>query len=711
MADMHRRGSGGHGRGGAAVDIRHVQGGDDGPPSPGGQPLVALADRFQHPRGDPHRCRDGIVYISRDVTFDESMFPFSNLKPSTGRRLQEEISLLSPSLLNPIVPGERVQQLNDQMAPCSSNPANTPGASSDSVQELGSSNDAEPASLSPATTSASGSLSASSSLDPAASPTELPPDAEERSSPAATPRPSTASSSAHGGEIQQQQQRPTTRLQSGEPPSLDEALHDKNWKNAMDIEFSALQKNKTWHLVPPQKGIGIKQDGSLDRYKARLVAKGFKQRYGIDYEDTFSPVIKAATIRIVLSIAVSRGWTLRQLDVQNAFLHGFLEEEVYMQQPPGYEDPVHPEHFKVKKLVELGFQGSKADSSLFFYNKEDVSIFILIYVDDIIVASSKQEAVTALLQDLQKEFALKDLGDLHYFLRIEVNKTEKGILLTQEKYASDLLRKVGMTDCKPVNTPLCASEKLSIHKGSVLGPNDSTRYRSIVGALQYLTLTRPDIAFPVNKVSQFLHAPTTVHWVAVKRILKYLKSCLNLGLHICKSSSMLVRGFSDADWAGCLDDRRSTGGFAILLGNNLVSWNAKKQATVSRSSTEAGYKALANATAEIMWIQTLLHELRIQCPPQAKLWCDNMGAKYLSSNPVFHARTKHIEVDYHFFRERVASRLLDIDFVSTSDQVADGFTKALTVRKLENFKYNLNLGQDACYHIATALYIQVQIFM
>ena len=248
-----------------------------------------------------------------------------------------------------------------------------------------------------------------------------------------------------------------------------------------------------------------------------------------------------------------------------------------------------------------------------------------------------------------------------------------------------------MSDCKPVSAPLSTSEKLSAFEGTPLGPNDSSQYRSIVGALQYLTLTRPDIAFPVNKVCQFLHAPTTVHWAAVKRILRYLKQCVRLGIKINKSMSTLVSGYSDADWAGSLDDRRSTGGFAIFLGSNLVSWSARKQATVSRSSTESEYKAIANATAEIMWVQILLKELRIKSPPAARLWCDNIGAKYLSANPVFHARTKHIEVDYHFVRERVFQKLLEIDFVSSRDQVADGFTKALSVRLLENFKSNLNL--------------------
>lgn len=249
-----------------------------------------------------------------------------------------------------------------------------------------------------------------------------------------------------------------------------------------------------------------------------------------------------------------------------------------------------------------------------------------------------------------------------------------------------------MAECKPVSAPLSTSEKLSIHEGCPLGPNDSTQHRSVVGALQYLTLTRPDIAFPMNKVCQYLHAPTTDHWAAVKRILKYLKGSTKLGLRIGKSTSMVVSAYLDVDWAGCLDDRRYTGGFAVFLGSNLVSWNAKKQATVSQSSTESEYKTLANATAEIMWVQTLLQELGISSPPKAKLRCDNMGAKYLAY-PVFHARTKHIEVDFHFVREQVNKNLLEIDFVNSIDQVADGFTKALAVRQLESFKHNLNLGK------------------
>jgi hypothetical protein len=221
-------------------------------------------------------------------------------------------------------------------------------------------------------------------------------------------------------------------------------------------------------------------------------------------------------------------------------------------------------------------------------------------VDDIIVISSSPDATATLLTNLETEFALKDLRDLHYFLGIEVTKIQVGILLSQNKYAMEILERAGMKHCKPASTPLSTSEKLSAHVGVVLGPNDATSYQSIVGGLQYLTLTRPDLGFSVNKVCQYLHSPTTLHLVAVKRILRYVKGTIGMGLQITKSPSMLVSRFSDADWAGCLDDRRSIGGFAIFLGSNLVSWSARKQPTVSGSSTEAEYKAITNATAEIM---------------------------------------------------------------------------------------------------------------
>jgi histone deacetylase 1/2 len=263
-------------------------------------------------------------------------------------------------------------------------------------------------------------------------------------------------------------------------------------------------------------------------------------------------MVKAATIRLILAIAVSRGWSLCQLDVQNAFLHGYLEEEVYMQQPPGYEDTTHPNYVckldkalyglkqaprawyarLCKRLQALGFVPSKADTSLFYYSRGEYTIYVLVYVDDIIVASSSPKATEALLKDLQKEFALKDLGDLHYFLGIEVRRSNDGLVLSQGRYAADILTRTGMDKAKSVDTPLAVSEKMRLTDGNTLGAEDATHYRSVVGALQYLTLTRPDISFSVNKVCQYLHAPTTTHWSAVKRILRYIRGTMNYGLKI-----------------------------------------------------------------------------------------------------------------------------------------------------------------------------------
>jgi hypothetical protein len=249
-----------------------------------------------------------------------------------------------------------------------------------------------------------------------------------------------------------------------------------------------------------------------------------------------------------------------------------------MHQPPGYVDPKYPDYvckldkaiYGLKqaprawharlcaKLASLGFVPSKADASLFYFNKGRYTLFVLVYVDDIIVDSSSPNATKALLVDLQQDFALKDLGDLHYFLGIEVKRGNTSMLLTQERYATEVLKRSGMDKCHPVDTPLCSSEKLSIEDGNKLGSEYATKYRSVVGALQYLTLTRPDISFAVNKVCQFLHSPTTIHWSAVKRILRYIKGTIKLGIKFSKSESMLVSAFSDADWAGCVDDRRST---------------------------------------------------------------------------------------------------------------------------------------------------------
>jgi len=298
-------------------------------------------------------------------------------------------------------------------------------------------------------------------------------------------------------------------------------------------------------------------------------------------------------------------------------------------------------------------------------------------------------AITQLINDLHSSFALKDLGRLNFFLGVEATWHQDGLHLSQQRYINDLLTKTNMLLAKPISTPLFASTILSRSEGSTI--TDPTLYRSTVGSLQYLSLTRPDIAYAVNKVSQFMQDPRESHWSAVKRILRYLKSTISYYFCIYKNSSKQLTAYSDSDWASCPDDRRSTSGYCVLLGKNILSWSSKKQPTVSRSSTESEYKAVANAAAELAWIQSLLSELGVTSPHRPVLHCDNIGATYLTSNPLYHARTKHIEIDYHFVRDMVAKKLLDVCFISGKDQLVDVLTKPLPAVRFGMLRSNLNV--------------------
>ncbi|KAJ0444424.1 putative RNA-directed DNA polymerase [Helianthus annuus] len=362
---------------------------------------------------------------------------------------------------------------------------------------------------------------------------------------------------------------------------------------------------------------------------------------------------------------------------------------VYMAQPQGFVDASRPRHvcllqkalYGLKQaprawfsklssaLIADGFSQCVSDTSLFVYSRDSVMCYVLVYVDDIIITGSSPDFVTRLIERLHSRFALKDLGQLSYFLGVLATFSDDVLHLSQQRYLLDLLQRTGLAQCRPLSTPVASGRQLSRHTGIPLP--DATLYRSTVGALQYLVLTRPEIAYAVSKVSQFLQTPTDRHWEAVKRILRYLKGTLTCGLSIRRSSSMDIHAYSDADWAGCPDDRRSTTGYCVFLGSNLISWSSKKQHTVARSSTEAEYRALAHTAAELRWIMSILQELHVvlSCPPT--VWCDNIGATYLAANPVFHQRTKHLEIDLHFVRDMVLSRILRICYVSTVSQIAD----------------------------------------
>ena len=391
----------------------------------------------------------------------------------------------------------------------------------------------------------------------------------------------------------------------------------------MNAEFDALLRNGTWSLIVPPSTANIvgcrwvykvkrKADGSIERFKARLVAKGFHQQEGVDFHETFSPVIRHSTIRIILSLAVTNHWQLQQVDIQNAFLHGNLEEEVYMVQPQGYVHPQFPNHLcklhksiyglkqaprawfsrLTDKLRAIGFVASKADPSLFIWQTTDILVLTLIYVDDIILTGNSSAAIHQVITNLQVDFAVKNLGKLSYFLGVEVLHTDGGLYLTQRKYIAELLKHTHMDEAKPCSSPMATNCHLSAADGAQF--SDPSLYRQVVGSLQYLAFTRPDLSFSMHKVSKFMHRPLDSHWQAVKRILRYLKHTISTGLLISSSSSSAIQAYSDSDWAGDRDDRRSVSAYCVFMGKNLISWRCKQQFTVARSSTEAEYKSLAD---------------------------------------------------------------------------------------------------------------------
>uniref|UniRef100_A0A2N9FA47 Integrase catalytic domain-containing protein n=1 Tax=Fagus sylvatica TaxID=28930 RepID=A0A2N9FA47_FAGSY len=492
------------------------------------------------------------------------------------------------------------------------------------------------------------------------------------------------------------------------PKNLQEALNNPRWKSAMVEEMEALQKNSTWKLVElpkDKKTVGCKwvftvkhkADGSIERFKARLVAKGYTQTYGIDYQETFAPVAKINTIRVLLSLAANLEWPLQQFDVKNAFLHGDLEEEVYMDFPPGFS--TSSESRKVCRLRKslyglkqsprawfgrfthsmrkYGYHQSQSDHTLFLkHSNEGKVTALIVYVDDIVVTGNDIMEMGKLKTYLAKEFEIKDLGTLRYFLGIEVARSKEGIFVSQRKYVLDLLVETGMLACKPIDTPIEQNHRLGEDVDDT--PVDRERYQKLVGKLIYLSHTRPDIAFAVSVVSQFMHAPCEKHMEAVYRILRYLKSAPGKGLMLYKNGHLEVEGYTDADWAGSITDRRSTSGYCTFVGGNLVTWRSKKQSVVARSSAEAEFRAMAHGICEMLWLKAMLKELGVHSKDPMKLYCDNKAAISIAHNPVQHDRTKHVEVDRHFIKEKLTEGLICTPFVRTENQLADILTKGVS---------------------------------
>ncbi|KAK1661717.1 hypothetical protein QYE76_049876, partial [Lolium multiflorum] len=491
-----------------------------------------------------------------------------------------------------------------------------------------------------------------------------------------------------------------------EPKKVFEALEDSDWLEAMHEELNNFKRNKVWTLVKKPKEcrnvIGTKwifknkQDefGNVVRNKARLVAQGFSQVEGIDFGETYAPVARLESIRILFAYASHHNFKLQQMDVKSAFLNGPLHEEVYVKQPPGFEDLNFPNHvYKLDKalyglkqaprawyehlkelLVDRGFDVGLIDPTLFTKRVNGELFVCQLYVDDIIFGSTNKAFNDEFSKLMTDRFEMSMMGEMKFFLGFEIKQLREGTFINQAKYLQDMLKRFKMTEMKGVATPMVTKCHLA------LDPNgkevDQKVYRSMIGSLLYLCASRPDIVLSVGVCARYQASPKESHMMALKRIFRYLVDTPRYGIWYPKGSSFILNGYTDADWAGDKDDRKSTSGACQFLGRSLVCWSSKKQNCISLSTAEAEYVAAASGCTQLLWMRQTLKEYGVICD-KVPLLCDNESAIKIAYNPVQHSRTKHIEIRNHFIRDHVARGDIELIYVPTKDQLADIFTKPL----------------------------------
>ena len=504
-----------------------------------------------------------------------------------------------------------------------------------------------------------------------------------------------------------------------EPNRVDEALLDVDWVNAMHEELNNFARNEVWELVERPKNhnvIGTKwvfrnkhnEDGVVVRNKARLVAQGYTQIEGLDFGETFAPVARLEAIRILLAYACAHNIKLYQMDVKSAFLNGKISELVYVEQPPGFEDPKRPNHvFKLSKalyglkqaprawyerlrdfLLSKDFKIGKVDTTL-FTKRIGKDLFVCqIYVDDIIFGSTNELFCEEFGKMMSKEFEMSMIGELSFFLGLQIKQLKDGIFISQSKYLKDMLKKFGLENAKPIKTPMATNGHLDLDEGGTMV--DQKLYRSIIGSLLYITASRPDVMFSVCMCARFQASPREIHLKAAKRILRYLKYTPNIGLWYPKGAQFELIGYSDSDYAGCKVDRKSTSGCCQFLGRSLVSWSSKKQNSVALSTAEAEYISAGNCCAQLLWMKQTLLDYGIIFK-NVPLMCDNESAVKLATNPVQHSRTKHIDIRHHFLRDHVGKGDISIYSIGTDDQLADIFTKPLDETRFCSLRSEMNV--------------------
>jgi len=526
-----------------------------------------------------------------------------------------------------------------------------------------------------------------------------------------------------------------------EPLTFSEAMrrHDaEKWRQAALEELGAHQSNGTWKTIekPPEvKIIGSKwifklkrnADGSIDHYKARLVAKGYNQCPGFDYIEIFTPTVRLSSIRVILALAALQDLELCSVDVSYAYLNREMDCEVYMVQPEGFIEGDPKAHVcllekaiygskqggnrwnkKMRNVLEsLGFRQCYSNASIYIFSKDDISVILPVFVDDITFVSCSRDTIESLVHQLSQHFKIRDLGHTTQLLGIKIDRdrSKNSISLSQHQYCVNILDRFGMADCKPLSTPM----EPNLHLSRSQCPQTTqevdqmrhTPYLAAVGALMYLaTTTRPDIAYTVGSLARFNSNPGWVHWLAVKHLMRYIKGTMDYSLIYAPdpTCSEPFLTYSDADHGGCKDTGRSTGGYILKMGTGAVSWSSKLQGVVSLSTTEAEYIAAVQGGKEIKWLRNLLLEIGLPCPGPFTLLLDNQSAISVAKNPEHHGRMKQLDLSFYWLRDAVQNWIITPDFVPTDEQAADLLTKALPKAKVIHFCKMLGLGGSGGSH-------------
>ncbi|GJT64186.1 retrovirus-related pol polyprotein from transposon TNT 1-94 [Tanacetum coccineum] len=463
-----------------------------------------------------------------------------------------------------------------------------------------------------------------------------------------------------------------------EPQNIKEAMADHSWIESMQDELNQFERLQDWELEE-----------------------------GIDFEESFAPVARLEAVRMFIAYAAHKNITIFQMDVKTDFLNGPLKEEVYVSQPEGFIDPEFLDHiYRLRKalyglkqaprawydklssfLIQHGFTKGIVDPTLFTRRHGEDILLVQVYVDDIIFGSTNPDFSKRFANLMKNNFEMSMMGELKFFLGLQVHQSPRGIFISQSQYAIELLKKHGLDECVSMSTPM-ATERLDADLQGT--PTDQTTYRRMIGGLMYLTASRPDIAYATFVCARYQARPTVKHLKEVKRIFRYLRQSYNMGLWYPKDSGFELIAYSDADHAGCKDDCKSTSGGLQFLGEKLVSWSSKKQDCTAMSTAEAEYVSLSACCAQVIWMRTQLLDYGYKYN-RIPMYCDSKSAIAISCNPVQHSKTKHIDIRYHFIKEHVEKGTVELYFVGTEYQLADLFTKALPKERFEYLVHRIGM--------------------